>query len=198
MKKTLTINLSGLVFHIDEDAFEKLKSYLDAIKRYYKNGDGEEILRDVESRIAELFQERLNNRNQVICMADVNNLIEVMGKPEDFTDGEAEEYEVPKQTHARYKRHKRLYRDPENRMLGGVCSGLAHYLGVDVVIVRLVFVLLLFTGVGVIVYLILWVVTPEANSSAQKLEMMGEPVNLNNIGRMVRDEVNEVRDRYNI
>ena len=195
MKKTLTINLAGMVFHIDDDAFEALKNYLDRVKKELHSVDGgNEIYEDVEARIAELFSEKLKNNKQVITQKEVDEIIRTMGQPGDIS-GKSEGDQ-----HKSYdykKNYKRMYRDPDNRIIGGVCSGLAAYWRVDPTLVRIIFILLAIFGMaGVLIYLILWVVLPEAQTVAQKLEMRGEPVNLSNIGDFFREEFNNVKNSF--
>ena len=114
MKKAIKINLSGIIFHIDDDAYEKLKSYLDTISRHFSNKqESKEIIDDIEARIAELFQERISEENQVITLKIVNEVIDIMGNPEDIADS-GEEAEQGRTFHDAYSRSRRLYRDPEN------------------------------------------------------------------------------------
>lgn len=194
MKKTIKINLSGIIFNIDDDAYEKLKSYLDTISQYFSNKqESKEIIDDIETRIAELFQERITAENQVITIEIVNEVIDVMGNPEDIADsGEEEE---PRNFHERYRGSKRLYRDPENSVIGGVCGGLGAYFAVDPVIFRLLFVVFFFAGgASILVYVILWIVLPKAETAAQKLEMRGEKVNVSNLEKKIREEYDNVRE----
>ncbi len=139
MKKTIKINLNGIIFNIDDDAYEKLKSYLDTISRYFSNKqESKEIIDDIESRIAELFQEKVSAENQVITLKIVNEVIDIMGNPEDIADtGDGSDDQ--RSFHNSYSNSKKLYRDPENSVIGGVCGGLSAYFGVDQVIFRLLF-----------------------------------------------------------
>jgi phage shock protein PspC (stress-responsive transcriptional regulator) len=195
MKKAIKINLSGIIFHIDEDAYEKLKTYLDTISRHFSNKqESKEIIDDIEARIAELFQEKITEETQVITLALVNEVIDIMGNPEDIADtGDEPE---PKGTfHDVYNRSRRLYRDPENSVIGGVCGGLSAYFNVDPVIFRLLFVIFFFAGgASILVYVILWIVLPKAETAAQKLEMRGEKVNVSNIEKKIREEYENVKD----
>ncbi len=199
MKKTVTINISGIIFHIEEDAFEKLSRYLSKIKSYFSQMDGgNEIMSDIEARIAELLQEKLNPGKQVILMNDVNYAMDTMGKPEDFGGDAAgsstQETETVFETEEVIK--KRLYRDPENKVLGGVCSGIGHYFGFDPVWLRVALALLLvFAGTGVLIYIILWIAIPEATTTAEKLAMKGERVDINNISKVVKEEAENLRRR---
>ena len=195
MKKAIKINLSGIIFHIDDDAYEKLKAYLDSISRHFSNKqESKEIVDDIESRIAELFQERITAETQVITVAIVNEVIDIMGNPEDFADSGEESGE--RQTfHETYSSSKRLYRNPENSVVGGVCGGLAAYFGIDPVIFRLLFVIFFFAGgASILVYVILWIVLPKAETAAQKLEMRGEKVNVSNLEKKIREEYDNVKE----
>lgn len=195
MKKTLTINLAGMVFHIDDDAFETLKNYLDRVKNELRSVDGgDEIYEDVEARISELFSEKLKNNKQVITQKEVDEIIRTMGQPGDIS-GKSEGSQYKSNDYR--KSYRRMYRDPDNRIIGGVCSGLAAYWRVDPTIVRIIFILLAIFGMaGVLIYLILWIVLPEAHTVAQKLEMRGESVNLSNIGDFFRKEFNNVKNSF--
>ncbi|MFH0756443.1 MAG: PspC domain-containing protein [Bacteroidota bacterium] len=195
MKKAIKINLHGLIFHIDDDAYEKLKSYLDTIGTYFSNKqESEEIIKDIESRIAELFQERITAESQVITLKIVNEVIDIMGNPEDIADsGEGEK--ESRSFHESYTSSKRLYRDPENSVIGGVCGGLAAYFGMDPVIFRILFVIFFFAGgASILVYVILWIVLPKAETAAQKLEMRGEKVNVSNLEKKIREEYDYVKE----
>lgn len=194
MKKAIKINLSGIIFHIDDDAYEKLKTYLDSISRHFSDKEeSKEIIDDIESRIAELFQEKISAESQVITLKIVNEVIDIMGNPEDIADtGEAAE---EKSTfHESYSATRRLYRDPENSVIGGVCGGLGAYFKIDPVIFRLLFVIFFFAGgASILVYIILWIVLPKAETAAQKLEMRGEKVNVSNLEKKIREEYESVK-----
>jgi len=195
MKKTIKINLNGIIFNIDDDAYEKLKSYLDTISRYFSNKqESKEIIDDIESRIAELFQERVSAENQVITLSIVNEVIDIMGNPEDIADT-GEGTEDQRSFHESYSTSKKLYRDPENSVIGGVCGGLSAYFRVDPVIFRLLFVIFFFAGgASILVYIILWIVLPKAETAAQKLEMRGEKVNVSNLEKKIREEYDNVKE----
>jgi phage shock protein PspC (stress-responsive transcriptional regulator) len=188
MKKTININLAGFVFYIDEDAYETLQKYLNNIRTYLGNTEGrEEIIDDIESRIAELFSEK---QKQVITLVEVNEIIEVMGQPEDYmTEEEFEEttFQQP---------NKRLFRDPDNTVLGGVCSGVGHYLKIDAVWIRLIFLAMLWSGLSILFYFVLWAIIPKAETTAQKLEMKGKAATLSNIEDYVRKGYENVKDDF--
>ncbi|MCB9169527.1 MAG: PspC domain-containing protein [Flavobacteriales bacterium] len=191
MKKTLTANISGTVFHIEEDAYEELNRYLNNIRAQFGGSDGrDEIMTDIESRIAELFTERLAGR-QVVTIDDVHHVIEVMGQPEDYVaaDPDSEGTSAGPQPNWTWggQRHRRLFRDPDDKWVGGVLSGIAAYFGVDPLVLRLIYIILLLVGVGWLIYVILWAVIPLAGTTAEKLEMRGEPVNVDNLKRMFEE-----------
>jgi len=201
MKTTITINLGGRVFHIDDDAYEMLHTYLIAIeKQFISDDERKEVMSDVEARLSELFTETLGQKRDVIMKEDVTKVIEIMGEPKDFIDEESANgtsdsgKSSSKKTTSSKTTTKRLFRDPDNRVLGGVCSGLGAYFRIDPVIFRILFVLIsLGMGSGIIIYLILWIVIPEATTTAQKLEMRGEPITIENIKKAVREEFENVR-----
>lgn len=279
MKKNISINIGGIIFHIEEDGYEKLKSYLDSVNKYFSSfEDSKEIIEDIEGRIAEIFLGRLDEGKQVINPEDVDDLVSIMGTTKDF-DAEIETEPVEKQQAeakketkekesteegqkektqtgerrffrdskrkvlggvasgmAHYfgidpiwvrliiiatlilwflggfvlltyiilwiavpsndkleddKTIKKLYRDSDDRVLGGVGSGIASYFGVDKVLVRVLFVISIFLGgAGLIAYIILWIITPEARSITEKMQMQGEPVTISNIEENVKKGLN--------
>lgn len=191
MNKTLTVNIGGMVFHIEEHAYEKMKKYLDAIRGYFTSSEGrDEIIQDVESRIAEMFTDRLKDGRQVVDEADVDFVINLMGKPEQFAGDESTEQKTFA-AHIEEKRsYRKLYRDPDDKIIAGVCSGLSHRLGVDPIWLRLAFALIFFIGGGgILLYLLLVIIIPKAETTAQKLEMRGESVNLGNIRKAVEEPI---------
>ena len=189
MKKTININLAGFVFYIDEDAYEELQKYLKNIKTYLGNTEGrEEIIDDIESRIAELFSEK---QKQVITLIEVSEVIEVMGQPEDYMSEDETEQKTS------YKSsNKRLYRDPDSTVLGGVCSGIGHYLSIDAIWIRLIFLAMVWSGVSILFYFILWAIIPKAETTAQKLEMKGKAATFSNIEDYVRKGYENVKDDF--
>ena len=197
MKKTFTINISGTVFHIDDDAHEKLNNYLNKLTKHFGNDpDAKEIVQDIESRISELFSQKLKGGSEVITIELVDEIIQIMGTPESFSETKEEKDEEQKIVVPR-ARGKKLYRDPDHRVLGGVCSGLGAYFDIDLVFIRLIFVLLLFLGAGgFFIYVILWIVVPKAHNIAQRLEMKGEEVNVSNISKSIKEEIQDVKDNY--
>lgn len=201
MTKVFNINLGGLPFTIDEDAFETLSSYLKTIHNHFRSSEGyEEITTDIEARMAELFQERLGSR-QIVSLKDVNGVIAIMGTPEDF-GAEPMEAEEPTAGGTKSKQEKkwgiktgkRLFRNPDEEVVGGVCSGIAAYFGIsDPLWVRLAFLLFTFTGgFAVPLYFILWAILPKAETASDKLSMRGEPINASNIGKIIEEEFEHV------
>ena len=274
MKKNISINISGIIFHIEEDGYETLKKYLDSINRYFSTfEDSSEILADIESRIAEIFLSKLNEEKQVITAEDVSALIATMGSVSDFKaveeieEGEgsrvysnthtggseqkykgAETYTPPKQLRRDQKRKilggvcaglgnyfnidpiwirlifavllfaygftgfvyiilwivvpgsydldepevtKKMFRDPQSKVIGGVSGGVAAYLGIDIVAVRVLFIVMtLAGGLGLFLYIILWVALPEAKTLTDKMQMQGEPVTLSNIESNIKKNFN--------
>ncbi len=201
MNKTVNINLGGMFFHIDEDAYQKLTRYFDAIKRSLSNSTGQdEIIKDIEMRIAELISEKHTSEKQVISLKELDEIIAVMGQPEDYRI-EDEPGAIPGATAAAFdgfKRRKKLYRDTEKGMLGGVATGLGHYFGIDSVWLKILFLIFVFAGfgAGIVAYIVLWIVTPAAITTSEKLEMTGEPVTISNIERKVREEYETLSERF--
>ena len=182
MNKTININLAGIIFHLDEVAYEKFKTYLSNVKTALgKEESGEEIIADIEARIAEIFHLRMKeNGRQVVGLPDVEFIIETLGQPEAFVD--EIEGEGPQKS---AKETRRFFRNQDEKVMGGVCSGIGAYFDIDPVWIRVLFLILLFfTGIGFITYVILWAAIPEAKTTAQKLQMRGEAVNLNNIEKL--------------
>ncbi len=194
MNKTVNINIGGLFFHIDEDAFQKLSRYFEAIKRSLTNASGtDEIMKDIEMRVAELLTDRQKSDKHVINIKDVDEVIKVMGQPEDYRiddDGE----EGASSNFSNSSPRKKLYRDKDKGSIGGVCTGLGYYFGFDATWIKIAFLATAFAGFGfgIIVYLILWIATPEAITTSEKLEMTGEPVTITTIEKKVRAEFDHV------
>ena len=204
MIKTVSINLGGIVFQIDEDAFDALRTYLDSVTQYYKYQEGrDDIVSDIESRFAEIFSESLHTSGfDVISMGNVEEVISIMGRPEDF-DGEGDRFEAEEESTSsrrRTARGKVLYRDKERSVLAGVSSGLSAYWGIDDPLwIRIAFIAgTLFSGgtLAPIIYIILWIVVPPAKTSAQQLEMQGEPVNLSNLEKKIQSEISDAGEKF--
>ncbi len=199
MKKTFSVNLGNRVYNIDEDAYMHLKDYLDRIESYFSDEkEREDIINDIEMRLSELFSDRLSATKQVVTMIDVHEAIKIMGNPQEI--GGEKNHAEQERSHTSYDRNsgpRRLYRDPDNRVIGGVCGGLGAFLNFDPVIIRVLLCILFFVfGVGLFIYLILWIVVPEARTTAQKLEMRGDSVNASNIGNFFREEFDSVKKSF--
>jgi len=195
MNKTVSINLAGIFFHIDEDAYQKLQNYFEAIKSSLQNTQGEsEIIADIEGRVAELFSERIKTSQQVISNKEVDDIISIMGQPEDYKIDEELFEETPKNEKSESQK-RRLFRDRDNSYIGGVSSGFGYYFGIDPLIIRLLWVVLIFgAGMGPLLYIILWILIPAANTTAEKLAMMGKPINITNIEKKVKEEFGNVKE----
>lgn len=194
MNKTLTINLGGWVFHIDEDAFENLNNYLNSIRRHFGNSEGAlEIMADIERRIAEIFTERLKEGRQVIQAEDVKAAMEVMGTPEAI----AGESEPVNGEAAKEIIRKRFFRNPDDHILGGVCGGIGAYFNFDPIWLRGAFALMFLAfGSGFLLYLVLWIIIPKARTTAEKLAMRGEPINVSNIEKSVKEEIENLKGTF--
>ena len=198
MNKTININLGGFFFHIDEMAYLTLKNYLESIARSLSDDPQgkNEIIADIEARISELLSERIKDTRQVINESDINEIIKIMGQPEDYEDS-GDDYSST-ETNFRQKKSstKKLYRDGDDKFLGGVASGLGHYIQIDVIWMRLLFILLtVLGGFGFPIYIVLWILLPEARTTSEKLEMEGEAVNIDNIEKKIRTEFENVSDK---
>jgi len=197
MKKTVTVNLNGRVFTMDEDAYRLLDNYLNNIRIYFRKEEGSsEIIADFEARIEELFSEKTRLGYQVITIEQVEEVIARVGKPDDFTDKEGEDTtndKEEKQSNFTEQKEvkKKFYRNVDDKMFGGVCSGISAYFGWDVLPVRIIFIILLFaTSLWIVpFYLIAWIVFPYAQTAEQKLQMRGKPITVENIGKTVAADV---------
>lgn len=201
MNRIISITIAGTVFQIEEEAYAELERYLNNVNRHFRGTPGgTEIINDIEARVAEMLQAKLQGPKTAITTADVREIIAIMGQPSDFADEGEEaaagaEYEEPVYVHPK---RNRLYRDPDDRVLGGVSSGIAHKMDIDPIWIRLAWVLLVVFGVGsgLIIYIVLWLIMPAAETPAQRLEMYGEPVNISNIERSVRKEYEGVKKKF--
>jgi phage shock protein PspC (stress-responsive transcriptional regulator) len=190
MKITVSINLGGYSFNIDEDAYAELKRYLRNLELHFAGEESSaEILSDIETRMAEIFKTKLTSYKQVINIADVNQVISVLGTPEDISDNEGptarDKFSSPG--------YHRMFRDTDHRAIGGVCAGISAYWNIELWLVRLIFFVLAMMGVGILIYLILYIVLPEARTTAEKIAMKGNPVNIHNIKDSVKQEFETVR-----
>lgn len=195
MKKTVAAHLSGVLFNIEEDAYLLLLDYLKKIESYVSKFESKkEILEDIENRIAEIFSQKLStDKKQVVELKDVEEVITQLGKPEDIVGLDEEQ---TTHTQGATTSTKRLYRDPDNKILAGVCGGIGTYFNIDPVWIRLVWAIaILFFGSGLLLYVILWAIIPEAKTPTQKLEMRGEDINLMSIGKAMEKEAIEFGKR---
>lgn len=207
MNKILHINMGGYPFSIDEDAHAYLEQYLDTISRHFQGADGqEEIMSDIENRMAELLQERLITR-KILSVDDIRAVISIMGRPEDFgaepldtsgydTGGYQKDTTDSKSS---IKTGKRLYRNPDDKVVSGVCSGIAAYFGIkDPIWIRLAFALLAIGGGGssIPVYFVLMFLMPVARTAKEKLEMRGEPINVENLAKTVESEIKTFSNQF--
>ncbi len=201
MKKTVTINLGGIVFNIDDDACDRLSQYLSDLEKRFPAEERTEIMRDIEVRMAELLNFKLQNRD-VVEINDVEEVIEVIGRPEQFDDEGVDEPQGASSDTKTYSqepttgkkksfRARKLYRNSNDRMVSGVASGVAAYFDIDPVIVRILFVILTIVsfGWGILIYLILLIAMPEAKTKAQFLEMQGVEPTLENINNFHQESV---------
>ena len=197
MKKTVQMHIGGGQFHIDDDAYNLLQQYLEALKIHFeKEGEaGKEIIADIEQRIAELLKNNITESRQVATSNDIQEIIKTLGTIEDFTYAEDNpEDSVPYDRHA----NRRFYRDCDKNYLGGVAAGLGAYFNIDPVWIRLAFVALFFLkGLGFLIYAVLWLVVPKAVTTAQKLEMKGKPVTINTIEESISEEYQKVKSNIN-
>ena len=201
MNKTITSNIAGYVFHIDENAFDKLDAYLNTIRSYFTDSQGkDEIIADIEARLAEMLHEKIGDMKQVVSLEDVNQVIIIMGQPEAFIDDDPESAGWTEQrSQPSDSSPKRLFRDPDNNVIGGVCAGVSNYLGLgDAIWLRLALVIsFFFFGSGFLLYVILWIIIPEAKTTADKLQMRGENVTVSNIEKRVNEELGTVKNKWN-
>lgn len=194
MKKTLSIHLGRQLFVIEEDAYDRLQTYLKKLEASLENESGSnEIVEDIEMRFAELLSQYLGDTRQVVTIGDIENAISSLGEPEEIT----EEAEQPKQqTQSQYENSgsKRMYRDMDNGVLGGLAAGLAAYLSIDPVIVRVIFVIFGFMGFGIPLYIILWVIVPSAKTPSERLQMRGKPVNIDTLREEFEKSAGRIKD----
>lgn len=199
MKKVINVTLGEMVFAIEQAAYDVLANYLDEIKQQLQlNDDSAEVVADIERAIAEKLLARQRSEKNAVTNTDIDIIIAELGRPADFNEEAREERTESAETpsgkaEASSDVKKRLYRNPDEVVIAGVASGLAQYFEVDVVIVRLVFVFaIFFNGIGLLAYIILWLVVPAATTTTQKYAMRGEKVTLNHITEQVKKKLNDV------
>lgn len=192
MKKSHSVNIGGIIFQVDEDAYEKLEQYMAKLHRHFSDTEGkEEIIADIEQRISEMLVTRLGETNRIVNLPVIEDIIRILGDPTDFGDQPQEA------ATSRRNYRRRLYRDPDDKILGGVAGGIGSYFNFDPLWARIAFVVLtIFGGSGILIYLIMWVLIPEARTTAERLEMRGEEININNIERSIKEEMNDIRNRF--
>jgi phage shock protein PspC (stress-responsive transcriptional regulator) len=192
MNKTIIININGIVFHIEEDAYEVLRTYMTDVKRHFAySPDSDEIVTDIENRLAEMFNERLAaDHKQVIVLADVISVTAIMGNVNDF-DIDDDDDDVS------LRSGRKLFRDVDERILGGVCAGMAHYFNIEPRWMRLLAIIFIFFGgIGLPVYIILWIIMPAASTRTDKMAMKGEPINLQNFKKNFDEEVEGLKGGF--
>jgi phage shock protein PspC (stress-responsive transcriptional regulator) len=189
MKKTISINIAKTIFYIEDDAFAVLDEYLKSIKNHFAaDPNRDEIISDMESRIAEQFLAgKEKQKDKIVTLDEVNKLIAAMGRVEDFDSAEAKREDA--------KQEKRLFRDTDRAMVGGVSAGFGAYFNIDPILFRLLFVIITISGgAGVLIYIVLWVIMPEAKTPEQKSQMRGQGINLSGIQQTVKDRINEAKN----
>jgi phage shock protein C len=205
MQRIIQITIAGRLIPIEEDAYQILKDYISSLERHFSGEDGkEEIIQDIELRIAELFNIRLQSGAHVIDKGDVVKLIETLGPASALNDGNDATgkpashfpgpYTAPRQEN--YS-SRRIFRNPNDKIIGGVCSGLANYFDVDPVIIRLVFAVMFFTaGIGLLAYIIAWIVIPVAKTP-EDLQYMsgGSPMDFHTMTKNMGQELQDLKKR---
>lgn len=202
MQRIIQITIGGRVIPIEEQAYAALNDYIRSLERQFANEEGKnDIIQDIENRIAELFAMKLDNGGQAIETDDIKKVIETLGHAEQLDADVEEEQQRRQYSHTHYTfqepRRRRLYRNPNDKMLGGVCSGLANYFDIDTVIVRLVFAILFLTmGVGVLAYIIAWIIIPVAKTPQEMYYMTGvPPVDFNTIKKNMEYELQDLKKK---
>lgn len=202
MKRTLSVNIKGTNFIIEEDGHELLQNYLERLERSLKNEEGKsEIIEDIEYRVAELFSGLISQRKTVIELIDVQTVISTLGQPEDFIDeGEQQAQEPIESLDNKDNKHhsRKFFRDEENGRIAGVCSGLALYFNIDVMIVRAIFLIVFFFGAfSIPVYIILWIITPKIKSNVDRLKMQGKAVTVDSLKEEIENAANKLKKQSN-
>jgi phage shock protein PspC (stress-responsive transcriptional regulator) len=200
MNKTIIININGIVFHIEEDAYEVLKNYMTDVKRHFlDSADSLEITTDIENRIAEMFNEILaRDSKQVIVEQDVQYVISQMGTVEDFASADEDAPPTAGAPFTYKTENRKLFRDQDDHLIGGVCSGIASYFDLQPVWIRLAFAIAFcFFGTGLFLYVILWIVIPKAITRADRMAMKGERLDLQGFKRNFEDELKTVQGHVN-
>jgi len=189
MKKVMNVGIGGFGFMIDEDAYYRLNNYLSRFKSGLDSGrESAEVMSDVEQRIAELFREELRFKEEVVSLALVEKVIARLGFPDGTERTNEFAFDRGYDTYSRPR--KKLYRETDNKMLGGVCSGLSAYFDLDTILCRVLFLVALVAGsLGFWIYLILWIAVPSAHTAAEKLEMRGLPITAENLRKVAQGRI---------
>lgn len=206
MKKTLSIHLGRQLFVIEEDAFDRLQQYLKRLETSLKGETGvADIIEDIEMRFAELLHSYLGETRKVVTIEDVEQAISSLGEPEEISEDASQDdtQERPYSYNYSNAGQRKFFRDTDNGVLAGVCSGLAAYMNIDPVIVRLIFILLLFAGIAIPTYIILWIIIPNAKTPSERLQMHGRPVTVDALkdefikaADRMKDDTLRARDRF--
>jgi phage shock protein C len=206
MQRIIQINIAGRLISIEENAYSLLNEYITSLERHFANQEGkDEIIQDIENRIAELFSIAMQSGAVAISKADVQKVIDTLGRASELGESLVRhlpvKYTAQQQKQEQYDRehygYRRIYRDPNDKLLGGVCSGLAKYFDIDPTIMRLIVVILTFIFlVGVVAYIIAWIVIPIARTPNDMNYMHGgEPMNIHRMARNMQDELQDLRKR---
>lgn len=185
MKKVVEVNIGGINFTIEDDAYIKLKSYLARFEATLPTEDAKEIMEDIEIRVSELFQKEIKYPSQVVDEKMVDTVIECLGEVDQTGASNQtgnKETNTNNSNNKKMRSEKKLYRNPEDKKIAGVCSGLSEYFNIDVTLMRIIFIVALFLyGSTLLIYIVLWIAMPEALTVSQKMEMRGESVTAENI-----------------
>jgi hypothetical protein len=194
MNKTVSIHLQGVPFIFEEQAYDRLNAYLQQLKQVLQKEEGsDEIIQDIELRMVELIQQQLTPFKQVVELSVIEQIIIKLGQPEDFSDDTTASSETTS-IEQDDSVEKRLFRDGDRAMIGGVCAGVAAYFNVDVVIIRAIYIFTFLTfGIGFLLYLVLWALVPIAKTSSDKLRMKGQHVNIENMKSELEDAANRIK-----
>lgn len=194
MKKSLKISIGGVVFSIEEDAYNGLEAYLNSLKSHLRGTlEADEVIRDIEERVAELFAEQLGNK-EIVTIEMVDYVMKTLGDPEQIVDPETSTDENNSTNSTDFTSKRRLYRDPQNAIIAGISSGLGAYFNIDPLVFRILFAALAFAnGLGLVIYLIMWIFVPRAETVRQRMEMKGEKINFSNLEKNIKTEFEEVR-----
>lgn len=199
MKKTISVNIKGIHFILEDDAYELLQDYLENLELTLGGKQGSnEIIEDIEIRIAELCNTKINDQKSVIELSDIQSILATLGDPKDYVDHEEDEetsnHENKSYSHKSSSSEKRLFRDEENAVIAGVCAGIANYFNIDVVLVRSIFVVIfLFGGFGIPLYIVLWIVVPRAKNTIDRLRMKGQPITVENVKQEVENAAEKIK-----